>query len=77
LAAQGATDLADRRNQLLRRTAERWKDAPPPGFTVAAGISTAAPAVAAVLARIARMPNGEVVLPGLYLADTMPEGWFD
>jgi ATP-dependent helicase/nuclease subunit B len=73
LAAQGATDLADRRNQLLRRTAERWKVAPPPGFTVAAGISTAAPAVAAVLARVARMPNGEVVLPGLYLADTMPD----
>ena len=77
LTAQGATDLADRRNQLLRRTEERWKDAPPPGFTVAAGISTAAPAVAAVLARVARMPNGEVVLPGLYLADTLPEAEWD
>ena len=37
---------------------------PPTGFTVAAGITTAAPAIAAVLARVARMPDGMVVLAG-------------
>ena len=40
------------------------------GFTVAAGITTAAPAVAALVARVARMPEGMVVLPGLVAART-------
>src|SRR6478672_8854876 len=46
LADQGAIDLAERRNRLLGRLAGRWKDEPPLGFTVAAGITTTAPAVA-------------------------------
>lgn len=61
----GRIDLADRRNRLLRRLALRWSVEPPPGFTVAAGITTGAPAVAALLARVAAMPEGMVVLPGL------------
>ncbi|HVF83802.1 MAG TPA: double-strand break repair protein AddB [Sphingomicrobium sp.] len=65
LRALGRIDLADRRNRLLRATAQRWASAPPPGFTVAAGITTSAPAVAALLARIAQMPDGCVVLPTL------------
>ena len=69
LAEQGAIDLAERRNRLLQRLAERWKNEPPAGFTVAAGITTAAPAVAALLARVARMPEGMVVLPGLWLVE--------
>jgi ATP-dependent helicase/nuclease subunit B len=32
----GAVDLAERRNVLLHRLAERWEAWPPPGFTVAA-----------------------------------------
>ena len=76
LAERGAIDLAERRNILLHRIAERWRDTPPPGFTIAAGITTAAPAIAALQARIARMPGGEVVLPGLWLDDVMPaEEW--
>src|SRR5690348_6033082 len=39
LADQGAIDLAERRNRLLRRLEQRWKTEPPPGFTVAAGIT--------------------------------------
>src|SRR5262249_52275391 len=70
---RGRIDLAERRNQLLRRMAERWKAAPPEGFTVAAGVTTAAPAIAALLARIARLPHGMVVLPGLSLPDLMPD----
>ncbi len=74
--ARGAIELTERRNTLLRRLAERWASAPPTGFTVAAGITTAAPAVAALIARIARMPEGMVILPGLWLENVMPgEEW--
>ena len=73
LAEAGAIDLTDRRNRLLWRTAERWAAQPPKGFTVAAGITTAAPAVAALLARVARMADGMVVLPGLSLLGAMPD----
>ena len=45
LDRRGVIDLTDRRNRLLRATAERWSRNPPPGFTIAAGITTAAPAV--------------------------------
>ena len=68
-----ALDLAERRNRLLHRLDERWASKPPEGFTVAAGITTAAPAVAAVLARVARMPGGMLVLPGLTAPGTMPD----
>jgi ATP-dependent helicase/nuclease subunit B len=72
----GAIDLAERRNRLLHALAERWKSEPPPAFTVAAGITTAAPAVAALVGRVARMAEGMVVLPGLWLADILPvEEW--
>ena len=77
LAEDGAIDLAERRNRLLRRLAERWQSEPPPGFTVAAGITTAAPAVAALLRSVARMPEGMVVLPGLWLADIFPDEEWD
>jgi ATP-dependent helicase/nuclease subunit B len=73
LAVKGRIDLADRRNRLMRAMAERWRSAPPDGFTVAAGITTAAPAVAALLRRVADMPEGMVVLPGLSLEAVMPE----
>jgi ATP-dependent helicase/nuclease subunit B len=72
----GRVDLAQRRNLLLHRLAKRWAVEPPPGFTVAAGITTSAPAVAALLARIAAMSNGTVIVPGLALASTIPnEEW--
>ena len=77
LAERGRIDQTDRRNRLLRKTAERWADTPPTGFTVAAGITTAAPAIAAVLARVARMPDGMVVLPGLSLPRSMPDAEWD
>ena len=76
LSAMGRIDLAERRNRLLRGTARRWREVPPEGFTVAAGITTAAPAIAGLMAVVARMPGGSVVLPGLSderLLD--PEEW--
>ncbi len=71
LAKRGVIDLADRRNQLLNRVARRWQREGAPGFVVAAGISTGAPAVARVLKTVSRLPNGQVVLAGLDLH--MPE----
>ncbi len=73
LEERGRIDLTDRRNRLLRKTAERWSERPPAGFTVAAGITTAAPAIAALLYQVARMPGGMVVLPGLSLPASMPD----
>ncbi|MFD1611353.1 PD-(D/E)XK nuclease family protein [Sphingomonas tabacisoli] len=67
----GRIDLSDRRNRLLARLSRRWRETPPPGFVVAAGISTAAPAVAGLLRTIAFMTNGRVVFDALDIA--MPE----
>jgi len=61
----GLIDLADRRKRLLIATERRWAEAPPEGLIVAAGISNAAPAVGRLLRRIARLPQGTVVLAGL------------
>jgi ATP-dependent helicase/nuclease subunit B len=77
LAERGAIDLAQRRNKLLHRLADRWKARPPAGFTVAAGITTAAPAVAALVARVARISEGIVVLPGLSLSSVLPDEEWD
>jgi len=77
LVDAGAIDLAERRNRLLRQLSERWKHAPPAGFTVAAGITTAAPAVTALVSSVARMPEGMVVLPGLALASILPDEEWD
>jgi ATP-dependent helicase/nuclease subunit B len=67
LAARGRIDLADRRNRLLDSVALRWRDQAPAGFVCAAGITTAARAVARLLRTVSRMPNGSVVLPALDL----------
>lgn len=65
LARLGRVDLAERRSRLLERVANRWRIAPPPGFVCAAGVTTSAPAVAALLKTIAYLPAGMVVLPGV------------
>jgi ATP-dependent helicase/nuclease subunit B len=67
----GRIDLSDRRNRLLACLSRRWREMPPSGFVVAAGISTAAPSVAGLLRTIAFMPNGRVVFDALDI--TMPE----
>mgnify|MGYP003392285348 CR=1 FL=1 len=65
LARIGAIDLADRRAQLLERLGKRWHASPPPGFVCAAGITTAAPAIARLLRVVSDMPQGMVIFPGL------------
>lgn len=74
LAQHNAIDPIDRRNRLLVRQAQRWAAAPPDYAIFAAGISTAAPAVAALLRTISRLPQGHVVLAGLDLNMT-PAEW--
>ena len=59
---------SERRNLLLDRLHQRLRDNPPSGLLVAAGITTSAKAVARVLASVAKLPQGLVVLPGVDLA---------
>ncbi|MET0249679.1 MAG: double-strand break repair protein AddB [Sphingobium sp.] len=61
----GMIDMSDRRNRLFDRLSARWRDTPPPGFVTAAGISTAAPAIAGLLRRISMLPQGQLVFAGL------------
>ncbi len=71
LRSRGLIDLADRRNHLLEALARRWRDRASSTFVCAAGINLTAPAAARLLATVARMENGMVVLPSLDLR--MPE----
>ena len=73
LDEKGMIDLADRRSRLLRGLAERWSKRPPDGFTLAAGITTSAPAVAKLLACVARLDDGAVILPALADSRVMPD----
>jgi ATP-dependent helicase/nuclease subunit B len=65
LAVLGRIDLAERRNRLLDRAAQRWREHGSPGSVVAAGITTSAPAVARLLRSIAFLPNGILVFSGV------------
>lgn len=73
LAARGRIDMAARRNRLLDRVARLWTRQPPSGFVVAAGIASTAPAVARLLGVVARLPEGQVVLPGVDIASPIDE----
>jgi ATP-dependent helicase/nuclease subunit B len=77
LAERGVVDLTDRRNRLLRALACRWADRPPEGFTLAAGITTSAPAIAALLGAVARLDRGAVILPALADLRSMPVDEWD
>jgi len=68
LKARGEFDPADRRNRLFRHAAKRWRAEPPPTPVVAAGVTSAAKGVAALLRCVARLPQGAVVLPDLDLS---------
>lgn len=65
LADEGAVDAAERRNRLLAARAALWRRAPPDGPVIAAGSTGSIPATAELLAVIADLPQGAVVLPGL------------
>ncbi len=61
----GVIDPTDRRNRLLDAVATRWRVAPPVDPIIAAGSTGSIPATADLLAVVAELPAGHVVLPGL------------
>ncbi len=68
LAERGMLDPAARQVALLDAQARSWRDRPPAHPVIAAGTTGAIPAVARLLAAVAGLPAGLVVLPGLDLA---------
>src|SRR6516164_4109609 len=73
LADRGAIEPAARRDALIKAEAARLS-AHPDGPVIAAGSTGSMPATAELIAAIAKLPRGAVVLPGLDLAlDT--ESW--
>ncbi|MEM7442484.1 MAG: double-strand break repair protein AddB [Pseudomonadota bacterium] len=65
LAEIGAIDQAERRNLLIGMQAELWRAKPPKGPVIAAGSTGSIPATADLLAVIAALEKGLVLLPGL------------
>jgi ATP-dependent helicase/nuclease subunit B len=65
LAEEGALDAIDRRNQVTRALVETWTASPPADPVIAAGSTGSIPATAELLAVIAKLPQGTVILPGL------------
>jgi ATP-dependent helicase/nuclease subunit B len=65
LAAEGALDPAERRNILLRRQGALWRQTPPAGPVIAAGLTGGLPALTELLSVVAWLDRGAVILPGL------------
>ncbi|MGD9649911.1 MAG: double-strand break repair protein AddB, partial [Dongiaceae bacterium] len=65
LKAQNLLNPAERHNRLLRSQAASWAENPPSFPIIAAGAMGLEPAIADMLAVIAKLPTGRVVLPGL------------
>ncbi len=65
LQAEGALDPAQHRNMMLGALCARLRARPPQGPVIAAGSTGSIPATAELLAVVARLPQGAVVLPGL------------
>lgn len=65
LAERHRSNPAAHRNALIRLEAARLKRNPPAGPVIAAGSTGSIPATAELLAVVASLPNGAVVLPGL------------
>lgn len=61
-------DDPERRNRLLDHAARSWRERPPVHPVIAAGVTSASPAVARLLRVVAQMSDGGVILPDLDLA---------
>ena len=68
LAERGEIDAPERRNRLFAHAARRWRDTAPDYPIVAAGITSASPALAGLLRVVAELPHGAVILPDLDLS---------
>ncbi|WP_408591185.1 double-strand break repair protein AddB [Novosphingobium sp.] len=72
LDERGAIDPPVRRNRLLQHIASAWAQQPPAHPVVAAGVTSASPAVARLLRVVAELPRGAVILPDLDLTLDQP-----
>ncbi len=68
LQGSGLVDASTRRNLLFEHAARRWAAQPPKTPIVAAGVTSAAPALAGLLRTISDLPEGAVILPDLDLS---------
>ncbi|MEO1488821.1 MAG: double-strand break repair protein AddB, partial [Pseudomonadota bacterium] len=67
LSELGQVDAATRRNLLFDRARQRWRAQSPQTPIIAAGVTSASPALARMLRTIADLPQGAVILPDLDL----------
>ncbi len=67
LQERGEVDAATRRNLLFERARLRWREKPPETPIIAAGVTSASPALARLLRVVADLPRGAVILPDLDL----------
>ena len=65
LGQEGLIDVVDRRNRLLRRRANQWREKPPDQLIVIAGSTGSIAATRELIGVVAKLPNGHIVLPGL------------
>ena len=65
LAEEGVLDPAARRNRLIRMRCEAWRRDPPKDLVLVAGSTGTFAATRELIACVAGLPNGHVVLPGL------------
>lgn len=65
LQGRGQIDAIERRTRAIRNQATRWRTRPPQTPVIAAGSTGSQPATRDLLAAIAGLPQGAVVLPGL------------
>ncbi|NVD44228.1 double-strand break repair protein AddB [Altererythrobacter sp. HHU K3-1] len=75
LGEWGRVDSATRRNLLFDHARKAWEAEPPQTPLVAAGVTSASPALARMLRTIAFLPRGAVILPDFDL--TMPDDVWD
>jgi ATP-dependent helicase/nuclease subunit B len=75
MAAQGLIGPSARRNLLLERLAKSFAEQQHERWVIAAGVSTAAPAIAGLLRQVALLPQSMVILPAVDLA--MPDADWD
>lgn len=68
LGERGEVDAPTRRNMLFDHAAMAWRETPPAHPVVAAGVTSASPALARLLRVVSQLPRGAVILPDLDLS---------
>ncbi len=71
---EGAIGPAERRNRLIDSRIESWRRDPPDGRVILAGSTGSVSATRSLMAAVAGLPGGAVVLPGLD-REPQPEIW--